>query len=347
MLWVRGLVFTVLVPAMVGFVIPWAIAPRARRAGGIWDAGWLLVGAGTLMYGLCLIRFLSAGGTPAIFFTRRLRFLIGAEPAGLVSNGLYKFSRNPMYLGVLLVVFGQAMAFASPRLAVYGGVVFLLFHLTVVFIEEPHLRATRGAFYEAYCGTVPRWLGRARQSYTRIERGNTLDWTRLLKDEVELTYATTLKLLDKVDANSLDWKPNSGSNWMTSGQLLQHITCACGAACKGFVTGDWGMPEGMKIEDLSPEDMLPPAEKMPAIGSVAETKKLLMEDRTVALQMIDQAGERDLANKRMAAPWAPGMEYPLGWHLLQMVQHLDRHKAQLFYYLKLQGKPVNTMDLWG
>jgi hypothetical protein len=37
----------------------------------------------------------------------------------------------------------------------------------------------------------------------------------------------------------------------------------------------------------------------------------------------------------------------LGRYLLQMVQHLDRHKGQLFYYLKLQGKPVNTADLWG
>jgi uncharacterized damage-inducible protein DinB len=37
----------------------------------------------------------------------------------------------------------------------------------------------------------------------------------------------------------------------------------------------------------------------------------------------------------------------LGQHLLHMIQHLDRHKAQLFYYLKLQGQKVNTADLWG
>ncbi len=41
------------------------------------------------------------------------------------------------------------------------------------------------------------------------------------------------------------------------------------------------------------------------------------------------------------------MEFPLGFQLHQMVRHLDEHKAQLFYYLKLQGKPVNTGDLWG
>jgi len=98
---------------------------------------------------------------------------------------------------------------------------------------------------------------------------------------------------------------------------------------------------------LTPEEMLPPAEKLPTIGSVDEAKKLLAEDKAVALKTVNEAGEEELANRMMAAPWAPGVEYALGRHCLQMVQHLDRHKAQLFYYLKLQGKPVNTADLWG
>jgi uncharacterized damage-inducible protein DinB len=174
-----------------------------------------------------------------------------------------------------------------------------------------------------------------------------MNWTQLLKDEIETTYTTTGKLLDRVDSDSLAWKPASGSNWMTVGQLLKHITSACGGACKGFVTGDWGLPEGVKLEDLPPEEMLPPADKMPTITSVEEARKLVSEDKAVALQMIDQAGEHDLANKEVAAPWAPDVKFALGRHLLQMVQHLDRHKSQLFYYLKLQGKPVNTGDLWG
>jgi hypothetical protein len=153
--------------------------------------------------------------------------------------------------------------------------------------------------------------------------------------------------LDKVDPGSLDWKPDRGSNWMTLGQLLRHIAEGCGAGCRAFVTGDWGLPPGVRIEDLPPEEMLPPAEKLPAIASVAETKQLLSEDKALALRMIDQAGECDLATQMMAAPWAPGVEHELGWHLFQMVRHLDRHKSQLFYYLKLQGAPVNTADLWG
>jgi uncharacterized damage-inducible protein DinB len=174
-----------------------------------------------------------------------------------------------------------------------------------------------------------------------------MNWTELLKSEIETTFASTDRLLDKIDSGSLDWKPAGGSNWMTVGQLLMHMSNGCGAAIKGFVTGDWGLPPGMKMEDIPPEEMLPPAEKLPSIGSLEECRKLLAEDKRLALEMVGQTGEDDLANKKTAAPWAPGIEYALGRHLLQMVQHLEKHKSQLFYYLKLQGKPVNTADLWG
>ena len=66
MLWVRGIVFTVLVPGVVGFFLPSAVDPRARLPGGISNVGWLLVAAGMLTYALCLIRFLAAGGTSAL-----------------------------------------------------------------------------------------------------------------------------------------------------------------------------------------------------------------------------------------------------------------------------------------
>lgn len=163
MLWIRGLVFTLLVPCVVGVLFP-SIIYRGRSAeGGLWETGWILVAVGSTVYGLCLFGFMASGGTPAIFFTRPLRFLIGEEPSGLVQDGLYRFSRNPMYVGVLLVVFGQAMLFASIRVAFYGVVLWLFFHLTVVFQEEPHLRRERGPSYEEYCRRVPRWLGWPKQ----------------------------------------------------------------------------------------------------------------------------------------------------------------------------------------
>jgi uncharacterized damage-inducible protein DinB len=175
-----------------------------------------------------------------------------------------------------------------------------------------------------------------------------MNWTELLKAAVEQAYPVTDALMAKVRDDELNWKPATGENWMTLGQLLMHLTTSCGTGCRGFVTGDWGMPPGMKLEDLSPEDMLPPAEKLPTIESVAEARRKLAEDKALALQMIDQAGEADLDGRISAAPWdPPGMQKSLGQHLLSMVMHLDSHKAQLFYYLKLMGRPVNTHDLWG
>jgi uncharacterized damage-inducible protein DinB len=172
-----------------------------------------------------------------------------------------------------------------------------------------------------------------------------MNWTDLLKSEIETTYRSTENLIDLVDDEALEWKPSIGSNWMTAAQLLKHITEACGAAFRGFVTGDWGMPEGTDLSDLSPEDMLPPAEAMPSVESVAEAKQALSEDKQLALTMLAEVTAADL-DKATAAPWDPN-EVPLGQRLLQMVDHLKQHKAQLFYYLKLQGNPVNTTHLWG
>ena len=173
-----------------------------------------------------------------------------------------------------------------------------------------------------------------------------MNWTKLLNSEIEYTYGVTERLIDKVDKNKLSWKPATGKNWMTTGQLLMHISNACGACCRGFVTGDWGMPEGVDFSSLPLEAMLPPAEKLPRVKSVAEAKRLLKADRELALAMVKKAGEKRLAKEPAPAPWDPS-KMILGQRLLSMVAHLNSHKGQLFYYLKLQGKPVNTHDLWG
>lgn len=173
-----------------------------------------------------------------------------------------------------------------------------------------------------------------------------MKWKELLISEIEHTYKVTDGLLDLVDQASLNWKPSSGSNWMTTGQLVRHITDACGAPIRGFITGDWGLPEGVDLSDLSPEEMLPPAEKLPTIANVAEAKELLAKDKQLALEMVEQCDEETLANQITKAPW-DASEVILGHRLLHMVSHLSHHKSQLFYYLKLQGKDVNTGHLWG
>lgn len=158
-LWIRGLTFTLLIPCVVGVYVPGLFRGGGNAEGGPWNAGWLFVGLGATIYGLCLAEFLISGGTPAIFFTRPLKFLIGEEPPKLVRKGLYRVSRNPMYVGVLLAVFGQALIYASAGIAFYGAALWLCFHLVVVLLEEPHLRRERGRSYDDYRRQVPRWLG--------------------------------------------------------------------------------------------------------------------------------------------------------------------------------------------
>ena len=174
-----------------------------------------------------------------------------------------------------------------------------------------------------------------------------MKWTEFLTDEAERTYALTARLLDMVEPGSLDWKPATGINWMTMGQLLKHLSNACGQPCKGLVTGDWGLPLGIKLEDLAPEEMMPSAENLPTVATVTEARELLIEDEFLALRMIREAGESALEHRKFSFPWEPGKTCSLGMHIFRMVQHLDRHKGQLYYYLKLQGVPMNTSDLWG
>ncbi len=170
-----------------------------------------------------------------------------------------------------------------------------------------------------------------------------MNWTALLTQEMTATYSATEKMLDLLQDSDLDWKPASGDNWMTVGQLLVHLNASCGTCCQGFVVGDWGVAG----DGGEPESQMPAAEKMPTIATVAEAKAGLAADRKLGFQMLEKAGEEKLATLEMAAPWEPDASRLLGHHLLQMVNHLAVHKAQLFYYLKMMGHKVDTMTLWG
>ncbi len=167
----------------------------------------------------------------------------------------------------------------------------------------------------------------------------------ILRQDAESVYHATEGLFGLVEDSQLGWKPSTGSNWMTVGQLLKHCSEACGMTVKGFITGDWGMPDGMEPGDLPPEEMIPAAEKMPGVQSVEEAVRLLSEDKATTMRLFDEVSEDRLANERSSAPWG-GPERTLFQHCHEMIWHLSQHKGQLYYYLKLQGQPVNTMHLW-
>jgi uncharacterized damage-inducible protein DinB len=173
-----------------------------------------------------------------------------------------------------------------------------------------------------------------------------MNWKSMLKKEAESAYRAAEGLVDLVDDDKLGWRPSSGSNWLTTGQLLNHLSGACGAMCKGFATGDWGGPPEALQDTEEAMDMLPPAEKFPAMASVAEAKAALAADKRLALEMIESTTEDALSGRRMTAPW-DSAERALGEWFTESIEHLVSHKAQLFYYLKLQGVPVHTGHLWG
>ena len=86
-------------------------------------------------------------------------------PKHLVTVGLYRFTRNPMYVGVLLLLCGWSVLAGSPLLAGYTVFLAIAFHLRVVLYEEPRLKTQFGSEWPNYAATVPRWfslLGRRR-----------------------------------------------------------------------------------------------------------------------------------------------------------------------------------------
>ncbi len=169
--------------------------------------------------------------------------------------------------------------------------------------------------------------------------------TEILKQEGEQMYDVAEALFRMVDADGLDWKPATGSNWMTTGQLMLHCATACGSMYKGYLANDWSLPEGFEYPEGAESGLLP-AESLPSVDSVDQALKLLHDDRATMKKHLKDVEEDELLSKSFAAPWG-GPEMSLFQHLFMSIWHLGQHKGQLFYYLKLQGKKVDTHSLWG
>ena len=151
MVYAKTLLFTVLVPGTVVVLVPhWIRAAANGAPAGAWlQAPALLLGlAGIVIYLWCAFDFARAAGTPAPI----------DPPKELVARGLYRYSRNPMYVGVLSLIAAQALFFASQPTLLYAALVFLLFHCFVIFYEEPTLARSFGATYRRNITTVPRWI---------------------------------------------------------------------------------------------------------------------------------------------------------------------------------------------
>jgi protein-S-isoprenylcysteine O-methyltransferase Ste14 len=86
-------------------------------------------------------------------------FRIGSpkEPTGLKLNGLYRFSRNPMYVGVYATLCAAVLRTLNPIVLLVAAYVIAVHH-SIVLAEEAHLRRSFGDEYGAYCSRVRRYL---------------------------------------------------------------------------------------------------------------------------------------------------------------------------------------------
>ncbi len=149
MFW-RAILAFLAMPGVVAFGIPVAWLWSADKLGAPQPVGLLALATGVAGLLWCMRDFYMQGkGTLAPW----------SPPEKLVVIGLYRYSRNPMYVSVLLTLLGWATAFDATGLLVYAGVMALAFHLRVILGEEPWLARIHGVAWQEYRARVPRWLG--------------------------------------------------------------------------------------------------------------------------------------------------------------------------------------------
>lgn len=154
-LFVRNLIFTILQPGIVAGLIPYLILRNQWTVVNVHEfkfihySGIILFLMGLVIMFHCIINFAVKGrGT-----------LSPADPTRrLVIAGLYRFSRNPMYVGVMLILIGESVFSQSTDLWIYSLVIFSCFHIFIVLVEEPRLKRDFGDEYNQYRERVRRWV---------------------------------------------------------------------------------------------------------------------------------------------------------------------------------------------
>ena len=148
--------FLLIAPGFIAGVVPYWISRWHGGPAFVGSSAIRILGVLLIIFGAPLLldsftRFALQGlGTPAPVFPTR----------HLVVTGLYRYVRNPMYVGVASIIFGQALCFRNIRVLEYGIAISLAFHLFILFYEEPTLRRTFDREYEEFCENVPRWIPR-------------------------------------------------------------------------------------------------------------------------------------------------------------------------------------------
>jgi protein-S-isoprenylcysteine O-methyltransferase Ste14 len=149
----RALFFVVLLPGTVAVYVPLRILQGTNRlyvpalsVASLAAASLVLLGSVVLL--TCVWAFFASGqGTLAPI----------DPPKQLVVVGLYRFTRNPMYNGVLAILLGEAWLFHSLAVLEYAAGFLVAAHLFVALYEERALSSRFGESFREYRSAVPRW----------------------------------------------------------------------------------------------------------------------------------------------------------------------------------------------
>lgn len=161
----RIIVSIVIRVAAVVLIGCWLVL-RLRR----WDhfigftfAGWLRIPGVILMCagGFVVLLCAASLATRGIFEQPEDRL----APASLATSGPFRYSRNPMSLAAVVLFAGLGLCSLSPAILLFAGLMFLLLHLLVIYVEEPKLRKHFGEAYLEYQRHTPRWLPSFRRGH--------------------------------------------------------------------------------------------------------------------------------------------------------------------------------------
>ena len=152
----KTLGYLLLLPIPLIGVVPWWLH-RLTEAACVWRGDlWQWVGVWLILNGIglaswCVNLFNVEGrGTPVPF----------DPPTEFVVSGPYQFVRNPMVLGIFLVLWGEVALYHSRAVLTYTLILMGLAAGFVRYVEEPQLERRFGEAYLTYKRQVPRWIPR-------------------------------------------------------------------------------------------------------------------------------------------------------------------------------------------
>jgi len=162
---IRSLFWVVVLPGVVAGYVPWRFFGLRDLRIEEWTAatvaGLAVAAAGAAVLVTCVWEFARSG---------RGTLSPADPPRELVVRGLYRYVRNPMYLGVTLALLGEALLARSTSLVAYWATFFAVVNAFVIGYEEPDLRKRFGESYERYTARVGRWIPRTTRNAERGTR---------------------------------------------------------------------------------------------------------------------------------------------------------------------------------